>query len=90
MAWPAAVDQNSTPIPQRESDLNTPLHFDSPKPPQPPMASSSRLAGGGSQSLTVVYTVKGSDHYAVIPYPKTYEASQLLSHVERVSHNVSL
>ncbi|CAE6418393.1 unnamed protein product [Rhizoctonia solani] len=51
----------------------------------PPMASSSRaVAGGPPQSLTIVYTVNGVDHYAVIPYPKNYEEA-LTAAVQRFS-----
>lgn len=46
--------------------------------------STSRSAGGSPQSLTIVYTVDGSDHYAVIPYPKSYEEA-LTAAVQRFS-----
>ncbi|CAE6421980.1 unnamed protein product [Rhizoctonia solani] len=51
----------------------------------PSMSSSSRaVAGGPPQSLTIVYTVNGSDHYVVIPYPKSYEEA-LTAAVQRFS-----
>ncbi|KAG8736520.1 hypothetical protein FRC10_009219 [Ceratobasidium sp. 414] len=38
---------------------------------EPPMARASREK---LQNLTIVYNIDGLDHYAVIPYPKSYEA----------------
>ncbi|KAG8763408.1 hypothetical protein FRC12_008559 [Ceratobasidium sp. 428] len=50
---------------------------------KPPMARASRE---NSQNLTIVYNIKGSDHYAVIPYPKNYEAT-LTAAVQRFSQS---
>ncbi|KAG9073826.1 hypothetical protein FRC06_011123 [Ceratobasidium sp. 370] len=42
-----------------------------------------RASRENSQNLTIVYNIDGSDHYAVIPYPKSYEVSHTMF-VQRV------
>ncbi|QRV78351.1 hypothetical protein RhiJN_06366 [Ceratobasidium sp. AG-Ba] len=68
---------------RRRSWRGPPLTIKTRRPSsQPPMARAARE----NQNLTIVYNIDGTDHYAVIPYPKSYEEA-LTAAVQRFSQS---